>query len=344
MVVLSQDEAGRLRHNYIGTEHVLLGLLSEPEGIGGRVLERFGMSADGVRAEVVTIVGEGQHEVQHHIPFTPRAKKTLELALREALQLNHNYIGTEHILLGLIREGDGVAAKIMRKYSDLPAIRAAVIDQVPAWGEGENGLSLGQLRRGSRGPSGGPGGFRAEPEPTASPATDTTLTEAARLAGQQPVGSHHLLLAALADVSSAAAKALAAIGIDLDRAKDALRDVDIAGTSDELPEQAGRRQMKIAVSEETVTIVAADRAMAEAGQAAIAALAASAAGGQRATPGGVIRGADLSGGAAARLEAAWQALRDSLAEIVRGAAAAAAQADKPDKPAGPEDETGTETA
>jgi ATP-dependent Clp protease ATP-binding subunit ClpA len=345
-VVLSQEEARRLHHNYIGTEHVLLGLLGEAQGVAGRVLESFGMSLDGVRAEVVEIVGEGQDEAApHRIPFTPRAKKTLEFALREALQLNHNYIGTEHILLGLIREGDGVAAKIMREHADLPAIRTAVIDQAPAWVAGEGGgspVALLRRRRGGAQPGDpGAGAFAVEPEPTASPAADATLAEAARLAGPQPVGSHHLLLAALADSTSAAAKALMSAGVDLDQAKEALRGVDITGTSDELPEEAGRRQMNIQVTDELVTVVATDPAIVEAGRAALAALATSGEGGQTAAPGGVIRGADLTSAAATSLGAAWRALRDSLAEITRAAAAAAAaaaaQADKPD------DEAGTET-
>jgi ATP-dependent Clp protease ATP-binding subunit ClpA len=337
VVVLSQEEARRLHHNYIGTEHLLLGLLGEPQGIAGRVLDSFGMSLDGVRTEVVELVGEGQGKDPHRIPFTPRAKKTLEFALREALQLHHDYIGTEHILLGLIREADGVAAKIMSEHGGLPAIRAAVIERAPAWPGGGGGGPVAQLlrRRGHAHP-GDPGAFAVELGPTASPATDATLAEAARLAGTRPVGSHHLLLAALGDPASAAARALAAAGVDLDQAMDALRGVDVTGTSDEQPEEAGRRQMNIQVSEELVTIVAADPAIVEAGQAALAALAASGEGGETATPGGVIRGADLSGVAAASLAAAWQALRDSLTEITR--ASAAAQADKPD------DEAGTGTA
>ena len=119
-VVLSQEEARRMNHNYIGTEHILLGLLGEPAGVAYRVLEAHGMTLKGVREEIAELIGPGkQAQRGGHIPFTPRAKKTLELALREALQLKHNYIGTEHILLGLMREGDGVAAQIMRKHADL---------------------------------------------------------------------------------------------------------------------------------------------------------------------------------------------------------------------------------
>ena len=113
VVVLAQEEARLLDHNYIGTEHILLGLLGEPESIGGKVLADFGFTREGSREEVERRVGRGKSFPSGHIPFTPRAKKTLELSLREALSLGHNYIGTEHILLGLIREGKGVAAQIL---------------------------------------------------------------------------------------------------------------------------------------------------------------------------------------------------------------------------------------
>ena len=123
---------GCSNHNYIGTEHILLGLLGEPESIGGTVLASFGMTRDSARAEVERGVGRGKKAPAGHIPFTPRAKKTLELSLREALAIKHNYIGTEHILLGLIREGEGVAAQIMRNHADLAEIRAAVLSAVSA--------------------------------------------------------------------------------------------------------------------------------------------------------------------------------------------------------------------
>ncbi len=113
VVVLAQDEARGLKHNYIGTEHVLLGLLREEEGLGARVLESLGITIDGVRTQVAQIVGEGDEVSTGQIPFTPRAKKVLELSLREALALGHNYIGTEHVLLGLVRVNEGVAARIL---------------------------------------------------------------------------------------------------------------------------------------------------------------------------------------------------------------------------------------
>ena len=113
VVVLAQEEARMLDHNYIGTEHILLGLIHEGEGVAAKALESLGISLDAVRQRVEEIIGRGQQAPSGHIPFTPRAKKVLELSLREALQLGHSYIGTEHILLGLIREGDGVAAQIL---------------------------------------------------------------------------------------------------------------------------------------------------------------------------------------------------------------------------------------
>ena len=253
VVVLSQEEARRLRHNYIGTEHILLGLLGEPEGVACSVLGSFGMSPDGVRQEILAMIGEGQQEAPSRIPFTPRAKKTLELALREALQLRHSYIGTEHVLLGLIREGEGVAAQVMRAHADLLAIRLAVLDAVPAGAPSEGSRMRGWLRRVTARPF-DPGAQAGQAALNATPAADATLTEAANLAGTRPVGSHHLLLAALADEASAAAKALVSLGVNLDRARDALRGVDVAGTSDEQPEEAGRRKMSIRVSGDTVTV------------------------------------------------------------------------------------------
>jgi Clp amino terminal domain, pathogenicity island component len=127
-VVLAQEEAGLLNHNYIGTEHLLLGLLREGEGVAARALEGLGIGLDAVRVEVEEIIGQGESATSGRIPFTPRAKKVLELSLREALQLSHSYIGTEHILLGLIREGEGVAAQVLVKLgADLPRTRQQVI-------------------------------------------------------------------------------------------------------------------------------------------------------------------------------------------------------------------------
>src|SRR6201984_1739824 len=128
VLVLAQEEARLLNHNFIGTEHILLGLIHEGEGVAAKALESLGVSLEAVREKVEGLLGRGQQDPAGHIPFTPRAKKVLELSLREALQLGHNYIGTEHILLGLIREGDGVAAQVLVKLgADLNRVRQQVI-------------------------------------------------------------------------------------------------------------------------------------------------------------------------------------------------------------------------
>jgi ATP-dependent Clp protease ATP-binding subunit ClpA len=128
VVVLAQEEARMLDHNYIGTEHILLGLIHEGEGVAAKALESLEISLEAVRQQVEEIIGHGQQAQAGHIPFTPRAKKVLELSLREAIQLGHNYIGTEHILLGLIREGEGVAAQVLvRLGADLNRVRRQVI-------------------------------------------------------------------------------------------------------------------------------------------------------------------------------------------------------------------------
>jgi ATP-dependent Clp protease ATP-binding subunit ClpC len=128
VVVLAQEEARMLDHDYIGTEHILLGLIHEGEGVGAKALESLGISLEAVRAQVEEIIGQGQQAPSGHIPFTPQAKKVLDLSLREALQLGHDYIGTDHFLLGLIREGDGVAAQVLVKLgADLNRVRQQVI-------------------------------------------------------------------------------------------------------------------------------------------------------------------------------------------------------------------------
>src|SRR3954453_8605202 len=151
VVVLAQEEARMLSHNYIGTEHILLGLIHEGEGVAAKALESLGISLEAVRAQVEEIIGQGQQAPSGHIPFTPRAKKVLELSLREALQLGHNYIGTEHILLGLIREGEGVAAQVLQKLgADLNRVRQQVIQLL----SGFQGKESTQSASGSTGAAG----------------------------------------------------------------------------------------------------------------------------------------------------------------------------------------------
>ena len=144
VVVLAQEEARLLNHNYIGTEHILLGLIHEGEGVAARALMGLGIRLDSVRSQVVETIGQGHQSPSGHIPFTPRAKKVLELSLREALQLGHNYIGTEHILLGLIREGDGVAAQVLEKLgADLPKVRHTVIQLLSGSSGGDDPAPAG---------------------------------------------------------------------------------------------------------------------------------------------------------------------------------------------------------
>ncbi|WP_066461177.1 ATP-dependent Clp protease ATP-binding subunit [Sanguibacter suarezii] len=149
VVVLAQEEARMLNHNYIGTEHILLGLIHEGEGVAAKALESLGISLDAVRSQVTEIIGEGQQAPSGHIPFTPRAKKVLELSLREALQLGHNYIGTEHILLGLIREGEGVAAQVLTKLgADLNRVRQQVIQLLSGY-QGKEQVASGAPSEGT---------------------------------------------------------------------------------------------------------------------------------------------------------------------------------------------------
>ena len=135
VVVLAQDEARALKHNYIGTEHLLLGLLRQEKGLAARVLESLGVTVEEVRYQVARMIGQGDEVTQGQIPFTPRAKKVLELSLREAKALQHGYIGTEHILLAIVRENEGVAARILLDLdADAETIRSAVI-RILAGGE-----------------------------------------------------------------------------------------------------------------------------------------------------------------------------------------------------------------
>jgi ATP-dependent Clp protease ATP-binding subunit ClpC len=150
VVVLAQEEARTLKHNYIGTEHILLGLLREEEGLAARVLESLDITVERVRAQVVRIVGSGEEVTSGQIPFTPRAKKVLELALREALSLGHNYIGTEHILLGLVRENEGVAARILLDFdADSEKIRNEVIRMLSGPGGRRQGSGSSSSSSGS---------------------------------------------------------------------------------------------------------------------------------------------------------------------------------------------------
>ncbi len=143
VVVLAQEEAKLLNHNYIGTEHVLLGLIHEGEGVAAKALESLGITLEAAREQVVEIIGQGQQPPSGHIPFTPRAKKVLELSLREALQLGHSYIGTEHLLLGLLKEGEGVATQVLTKLgADSNKVRTTVQQMLQGF-EGKETVNVG---------------------------------------------------------------------------------------------------------------------------------------------------------------------------------------------------------
>jgi ATP-dependent Clp protease ATP-binding subunit ClpC len=199
VVVLAQEEARLLNHNYIGTEHILLGVIHEGEGVAARALRSLGINLDAVRQEVDEIIGRGGSPPSGHIPFTPRAKKVLELSLREALQLGHNYIGTEHILLGLLREGEGVACQVLVKLgANLPKVRARVYELL-AGGATEETTA------------------ERTPIPALSSELREVIEEARRAAEANrasEVAPIHLFLAAAQHPDGAAGRMFRAVGVD----------------------------------------------------------------------------------------------------------------------------------
>jgi ATP-dependent Clp protease ATP-binding subunit ClpC len=288
VVVLAQEEARLLNHNYIGTEHILLGLISEGEGVASKTLEQLGISLDAVRARVEAIIGEGGGAPSGHIPFTPRSKKVLELSLREALQLGHNYIGTEHILLGLIREGEGVGAQVLVTLgADLSRVRDEVIQQLSGF--------RGRL------PS-GPVTSRWSRE---TPAVAKAGVEARRLAGSAPVGSHHYLLALLQQHDSVAAKALESMGVTAESLQQRVAEIEPAGTSDETPEEAGARRVGLRVEGKLVMLEIDDPELAASLEKAMA--------GRKVR---LIRGTDPEA-AAAGFQGMWSAVSRTVEDLTR---------------------------
>jgi ATP-dependent Clp protease ATP-binding subunit ClpA len=241
VVVLSQEEARLLGHNYIGTEHILLGLVREGEGVAAQVLEALGVDLANVRRKVEEIIGERDDRPSAHIPFTPRSKKVLELALREALQLGHNYIGTEHLLLGLVREGEGVAAQVLVALgADLSVVRRKVIEVLAGGAAGSPGPPAtphAQFLAGMRGPAlvAAPARVRAGEmlersidrivfrrfTVSASRVLLLAESEAMRL-GHPDVRVAHLLLGLVVEGEGRGGRALAAAGVDLGRARSAV--------------------------------------------------------------------------------------------------------------------------
>jgi ATP-dependent Clp protease ATP-binding subunit ClpA len=231
VVVLAQEEAGRLRHDYIGTEHLLLGLLREEEGVASQALHACGVTLDGVRERVEGIVGYGEEDTSQK-PFTPRSKKVLELALREALQLGHNYIGTEHILLGLLAEGGGVSATVLSSLGiDPGGIRQQVLSRLGgarSRSQGDPG-PLGRAREAFRRSFGRHP--RAEDRDPFEKLTEQSrrvvalAQEEARRFNHNYVGTEHVLLGLIREEEGVAARVLRHLGVSLDEAREQVESV-----------------------------------------------------------------------------------------------------------------------
>jgi hypothetical protein len=216
VVVLAQEEARALKHNYIGTEHILLGLLGEQEGVAARVLESLDLTVERVRAQVIRIVSAGEEVTSGQIPFTPRAKKVLELALREALSLGHNDIGTEHILLGLTRENEGVAARILLDFdADSEKIRDEVIRTLSGPGSRLRGGSVSASVSGSGSGSGGAGAAGAPWLDGLAEILVPLAQEIRGKLGREP-DAGDLLLALACAPDTIPGEALSELGVDLD--------------------------------------------------------------------------------------------------------------------------------
>jgi ATP-dependent Clp protease ATP-binding subunit ClpA len=214
VLVLAQDEARALEHDFLGTEHLLLGLIKEGEGVGCKALLELGTSYGALRDRVTEIITPGVPGTASGAPpFTPRSKKVLELAMKEALELNHNYIGTEHLLLGLIREGAGVGAQVLVASGlDLSTVRKKVIELLQGYA--------------AKNPS----------APTrTTPAGGMLQTRAKALAGTEGVGSHHYLLAILEDDGSLGARVLSSLGVTPEAVATRIKEIGVGGTTDEAP-------------------------------------------------------------------------------------------------------------
>ncbi|MER5200841.1 Clp protease N-terminal domain-containing protein [Streptomyces sp. NPDC002755] len=236
VVVTAQEEARLLKHDYIGTEHILLGLLAAPDTVAAKVLHGLGYDKETAQADIAAAVEPGTQELSGHIPFAPRAKKTLDLALREAQQLHHTSIGTEHILLALVSEGEGVGARVLAGRIDpISRIRAAVLASV----EGSQAVAAG-------------------PWPAGTPAAEDTVSVASALAGGAPVGSHHLLEAMLRAENSMAARVLRELGVDPGAVAAKIDELDPETTTDANPEEAAARRMEIRLVDDEVHLILRD--------------------------------------------------------------------------------------
>jgi hypothetical protein len=238
-VVSAQDEARDLGHSYIGTEHLLLGLLAgHQEALGRVALNRLGVTLERSRSEIVEMIGRGDDAPSGHIPFTSRAKKVLELSLREALNLGHNYIGTEHIVLGLVREGEGVAMQaVQRQGVSGERVREEVLAEV------------GRVTEGRGAP---------RSTPVTTPGAESVLAAARELAGDAPLGTHHLLEALSLAEGSVAGGVLGGLGIDAETVAARIDATDVDGTSDVTPELVAARQLEVHLDDDAVRIVLGD--------------------------------------------------------------------------------------
>ncbi|MDQ0604330.1 ATP-dependent Clp protease ATP-binding subunit ClpA [Streptomyces canus] len=239
VVVTAQEEARLLKHGHIGTEHILLGLLDVPDSTAAKVLDQLGYDKETARADIAAAAEPGTEELSGHIPFAPSAKKTLDLALREAHQLRHTYIGTEHILLALVAaEGGGAGAKVLaQRINPISKVRTAVLASL----EGSQDVA----------PS---------PWPTGTPATEDTVSVASALAGGAPVGSHHLLEAMLRAENSMAARVLRELGVDPATVAAKIDELDPETTTDANPEEAAARRMEVRLSDGEVHLILRDPA------------------------------------------------------------------------------------
>jgi len=223
VLVLAQEEAAGLRHDFIGTEHILIGMLAEREGIAGQVLTDLGLELEGLRDQVRKLIGPTVDQPVKKAPFTARAKKCLELALREALALKHNYIGTEHLLLGILHEGEGVAAQILaERGGKLDEVRRLVIAKLEGFGGAAEATApaTGQV---------------APARPRHTPAVEAIVPRAEEFAGDHPVGSHHLLRAIVDEADSLAARVLTSFGITKEALDERLAAMGTEGTTDDVP-------------------------------------------------------------------------------------------------------------
>ena len=236
VVVMAQEQARMLKHDSIDTEHLLLGLLGVPDGTAAKVLNQLGLDQQTAQADVVAVVKPGTSQRNGHIPFTPRAKKVLELALRESIQLHHDYVGTEHVLLALVREGAGIGATVLaQRIEPIGKIRAAVLASVSESPEVADG-----------------------PWPAGTPATRDTVSTASELAGGAPVGSHHLLEAMLRTENSMAARVLRELGVDPDAVAAKIDELDPETTSDANPAESAARRMEIRLVDGEVHLILRD--------------------------------------------------------------------------------------